>query len=386
MHLGQQGHGQFDHLLHALLEQLGGALRLLGGTLQQQLVVHLQDQPAAEVLPAQGLIHPHHGQLDDVRCRALDRGVHGGALAELADGALGGGKLGQVAPPAHEGNGIAVVLPVLCGGIHEALHPGILGEIPADELPGLLGGHAGVPRQAEAADAVDQAEVDCLGPGAQGGGHLRKGHVENLAGSAGMHILPGAEGLHQRRVAGEMGHQPQFDLAVIRIQQYPALPGQEGPADLLSLLGADGDILQIRFGGGNAPGGGGYLIKVGMHPALCVGQAKKALHIGGIQLGQLAVAQKRVDDFRGNVPQALQHLGGGGIAPLGLFAVGQLQLVEEHLAQLLGAVQVEGRGVAGGKHLLLCFFNILHIALAQFPQEGGVHREARLLHAEQGDG
>ena len=201
-----------------------------------------------------------------------------------------------------------------------------------------------------------------------------------------MHVLPGAEGLHQRRVAGKMGHQPQLNLAVVRVQQHPALPGQEGPADLLALLGADGDVLQIRLGGGNAPGGGGHLVKGGMHPALCVGQAKKALHIGGVQLGQLAVSQKRIDDFRGNVPQALQHLGGGGIAPLGLFAVGQLQLVEEHLAQLLGAVQVEGGGVAGGKHLLLCFFNILHIALAQFPQEGGVHREARLLHAEQGDG
>ncbi|CAN4017544.1 hypothetical protein AJOOGB_AJOOGB_04360, partial [Dysosmobacter welbionis] len=62
--------------------------------------------------------------------------------------------------------------------------------------------------------------------------------------------------------------------------------------------------------------------------------------IGGFQLGVLAILQHRPHDG-GLVPELFQHIGVGGPAGLGLFAMGQAQLAEEDLPQLLGGVDVE---------------------------------------------
>ena len=342
VHLRHQRNLQLNGVLHGFPQQNRRLLRLLRRAFQQQFVVHLQDQAALQPGLPQRPVDPDHGQLDDIRRRALDGGVHGGALAELADGGLGALQLRQVAPPAHQGLGVTPVRAFRRRLVHKALHARIGPEVLFNEGRGFLPADAGVPAQAEAADAVDQAEVHRLGPAAQLRRHPFRRHVEDLAGRAGVDILAFAEGVDQRRVPGEMRHQPQLDLAVVRVQQHPALPGQEGAADLPALLRAHGDILQVRLRGGDPPGGGGGLVKGGMHPALSVHQGQQALHIGAVQLHQLAVAQQGLDDLRRDGPQLLQHLHRGGIAAGGLLAVGQLQLLKEHLAQLLGAVQVEG--------------------------------------------
>ena len=66
----------------------------------------------------------------------------------------------------------------------------------------------------------------------------------------------------------------------------------------------------------------------------------QAVHVGGFQLGELAVVQNGLDDGV-LAPQLLQHLGVGGVARLGLFHRRQPQLFKEDLAQLLGGVDVE---------------------------------------------
>ena len=383
MHLGGQGHGEGHHLLHAFSQKRRGALRLLWRALDEQLVVHLQNQRGLHVLPAQGLVHAHHGQLDDVRGCALDGGVHGRPAAKLPNDVAGGSQFRQIAPPPQQGFRVAPLLAQPHRFVHEALHAGILGEVPGNELLGLLLGDAGVSRQPKTADAVNQPEVHRLGPAAQGGSHLRKGHVEDLAGGAGVDVLPRAEGLHQGLVPGEVRHEPQLNLAVVRVQEHPALSRHKGPANLPALGGAHGNVLQIRLAGGDAPGGRGHLVKGGMDAPLGAHQAQQALDIGAVELGELAVAQQRVDDLRGNVPEILQHLRGGGIALLGLFPVGQLQTVKEHLPQLLGAVQVEVPHPRRLIHLLPAGLNLGGVALAQGAQGVPVYGEARLLHAEE---
>ena len=64
------------------------------------------------------------------------------------------------------------------------------------------------------------------------------------------------EGLLQRGDVGDMGEDAQFDLGVVEADQDAALGGHEGLADAAAFLGADGDVLQVRVGRGQAPGVG----------------------------------------------------------------------------------------------------------------------------------
>ena len=72
-------------MLHAVAQQLRHAPGLILRGFDEQFVVHLQYQPRLEAALTQRIVHAHHGQLDDIGRRALHGGVHGGALAELAD-------------------------------------------------------------------------------------------------------------------------------------------------------------------------------------------------------------------------------------------------------------------------------------------------------------
>jgi len=55
---------------------------------------------------------------------------------------------------------------------------------------------------------------------------------------------------------GDMRENPQLDLAVVGRDQQVAGLGDEGFANAAALLGAHRDILQVRVGRGDAPGGG----------------------------------------------------------------------------------------------------------------------------------
>ena len=105
-----------------------------------------------------------------------------------------------------------------------------------------------------------------------------------------MNVLPRAEGFYQRVVAGEVRHQAELNLAVIRVQQYPARTRQERLTDFLALLRADGDVLQIRLAGRDAPGGGGDLVEGGVYAPGRVRQAQQTLDVSRIELRQLPIA------------------------------------------------------------------------------------------------
>ena len=121
-----------------------------------------------------------------------------------------------------------------------------------------------------------------------------------------------------------------------------------------------------------------------MHSAVRPDDLQKPLHIGAVQLLVGAVLQN-VLHHRAVASQALQGLGVGGVAALGLFAGRQAHLFKQSLRQLLGAVQVKGvahRLVDGGQGLVQLRFQ----QGAEGFQALFVHRHADALHVRQHPG
>ena len=121
-------------------------------------------------------------------------------------------------------------------------------------------------------------------------------------------------------------------------------PGRrdEGRADLAAQFRLDGNILQIRIGGRQAPGSRAYLVERGVDTPLRIGQQRQGVNVVGLELGQLPVLQHLARDLV-MLRQLFQHIHGGRnhLAPPILDGLGQVHFVEQHIAQLLGRIDVE---------------------------------------------
>ena len=133
--------------LHFLLEQVHCGFLLGFGRLEDELVVHLQNQAAFQPLTQQAVAHAHHGDLDDIRRRALDGRVHRHPLAERADVEIAALQLGQRAPPSEQGGYIALLFGRSLDVIHILFYTRIGGQIGADEFGGLFARHADILRK-----------------------------------------------------------------------------------------------------------------------------------------------------------------------------------------------------------------------------------------------
>ncbi len=157
-------------------------------------------------------------------------------------------------------------------------------------MPKLVG-------QAEAGNAVNNAEIDRLGAAAHFGGHVLDRHAENFRRRHGVNIQIVGKGLLQFRDIGDMRQQPQFDLAVIGADQLAALGRDEGLADAAAFFGAHRDVLQIGIGGGQPPGRGRRHGVGGMNPPrLGIDVAGQRVGIGAAQFGQAAPLQHFLGD------------------------------------------------------------------------------------------
>ena len=124
-------------------------------------------------------------------------------------------------------------------------------------------------REAEGGDAVHDAEVRRLGAAALLARHLGQGDAVDLRRRGGMDVIPVAERLHEVPVLAEVRHDAELDLRVVRGHDHALRrPRDEGLADLLSAFGADGDVLQVRVGAGQAAGGRKRLIERRMDTAV----------------------------------------------------------------------------------------------------------------------
>ncbi len=167
-----------------------------------------------------------------------------------------------------------------------------------------------------------------------------------------MQVLAAGEGFEQGLVLGEVGHDAQLDLGVVGGEQrLVPLADDEGAADHPALLGADGDVLQVRVLRGEAAGGGDHLVEGGVDAALRGDRLEQALD-GGAQLGLVAVAEQDDRQFVGGLAgQPGERVGVGGVPGLDLLGLGERQLAEEDLLQLLGRAEVER--APGGRVRLL---------------------------------
>ena len=206
-------------------------------------------------------------------------------------------------------------------------------------------------------------------------------HPEHLGGGDGVEVPAGAEGLDHLLVPGHVGQEPQLDLGVVRVHQGHPRPGHEHLPQLRPQGGADGDVLEVGLGGAEAAGGGDGVLEAGVDAPVVGDHLAQAVHIGGLQFGELAVVQDLLDDGV-LAPELVQHLRVGGVARLGLLHRGQAQLVKEDAAQLLGGVDVEllpGQLVDGGLHLV----DALGEHLPELDQGPPVHQHPDLLHLGQ---
>ena len=79
-----------------------------------------------------------------------------------------------------------------------------------------------------------------------------------------------------------MGQDAQLDLGVIGREKLPSPARDKGFSDLASLLGADGDILQVRVAAAQPAGCGHGLVERGVDaPGLRVNQLQECIGVGG---------------------------------------------------------------------------------------------------------
>ena len=143
-----------------------------------------------------------------------------------------------------------------------------------------------------------------------------------------------------------MGHQPQFDLAVIgRKQQVIVVRGDERLADAAAHVVADGDVLQIGIRRRKASRGRHGLVERGVDaPRRAVDQLGQRLDIGRKQFLHAPVFEDQIDDpvFAGEQLEVV--LVGAELLGLGhLGLLGNAHFPEKHLAQLARRVDVQVR-------------------------------------------
>src|SRR5260370_42689450 len=128
-----QGHPQSCGLLHMASYQFASDFLLAGGHLKYKLVMHLQDHAGRKTALLERARDPDHGQLDQVRRRALQRGVGGGALTEGADIEVAILELRDVAPSSEQGLDITALPPLGDGSIDPTPPAGAAGEVPLNQ-------------------------------------------------------------------------------------------------------------------------------------------------------------------------------------------------------------------------------------------------------------
>ena len=186
----------------------------------------------------------------------------------------------------------------------------------------------------EGAEAVDDPVVDHLGLAAHADVELVGREVEDGARGLGVDVLAAQEDVAQDLLVGDVGQDPQLDLVVVHAQQDVAGLGDEAGADLAAGLGADRDVLEVRVDAAQAPGRGGRLLERRVQAAVVADPVRERVEVGLGELGQLAEALDLGDD-RVLVADRLQHLGVGAEAGLAAALAAELELLEEHRAELL---------------------------------------------------
>ena len=343
--------------------------------------MHLQQHAGIQLLFRKRGRQADHRTADDIGRRTLNRRIDGGALGTAAQARVFRSNLADMHPAPEQGFDIAMFAREGLGLFHVIANARKTLKIFLDVLIGLTARDAELIGKAEGGDAVDDAEIDRLGPAADFGRHALDRHTKNLRRGHGMNVEPIGKGVTQCLDTRDMGKQPQFDLAVIGADQQMPLLGDESGADAAAFFGADRDVLQIGIGRGQTPGRGGRHRVRGMNaPGLRIDVTRQGIGIGAAQFRQLAPVQHLFGDVMALGRQILQHIGiGGPGARLGFTPAGQREFSKQHIAQLPGRADVE----LFARELVDIAFERSHLnreIMREFLQHPGVDGNAGLFH------
>ena len=329
-------------------------------------------------------INADHGQLDQVGGGALQRRIDGGALGKPAHIGVLAQDVGNGTNAAEQRRHLLIAAGSFECLVNEAAHALVAFEIGVDVCLGFLGVNPQSLREPEGRESVHDAEVHHLGAAAMLGLHHQRRNAEDLRGGEGVDVVAAAEGVDQQRVVGEMRQQAELDLRIVGGEQHAAGLGDEGGANFAAEFGADGNVLQVRVLRRQPAGGGIRRVEGGVQAARAVVEQQwQRVHVSGFQLGELPVFQHQARDFvLGG--QAFEHVHGGGDSfPFAVFhRLGQVELVEQNVAKLLGRVDVEflsGKLVDLPRHRLAIAIQ----PLGHGGQHVAINLHAGIFHARQ---
>ncbi len=311
--------------------------------LTDQFVVDLHHDTRGAPLGLDRPLQRNHRQLDQIGSRTLHRRVDRLTFSAAFARTAATGDFGQVDSAPEHGFDITLGARRGAGFVHVALDPGKALEIAIDV--GRCGAalDAQALGEAESAHAVDQAEIDRLGITPLLGGDRLRRHRKNLAGGGAMNIHALFERTQQAGILADVRHDAQLDLRIIGTDD--AVPGRrdEGLANAAPFDGTDRDVLQIGVVAGQ-PSGHRNRLGIGrVDPAGCrVHHQRQFIGVSALQLGQRTVLEQpgRQRIVGGQFGQHL--LVGRRRAGGGFLLHGQAELLEQHIADLLGRAHVEG--------------------------------------------
>ncbi len=288
--IDDQGNGEFRSFGHRSSHLVGEGLGEGLAHLKDELIVNLEDHGRALAIEQRIAGDGDHCTLDDVGSAPLHRRVDRRSLRRLPALRLAGLEVGKIQAPTEKGLDIAPLVRAPAGFFHVSAHAGITLEVAFDVALGLLAGDRKLARKAEGAHPVNEAKVDRFGGAALLWADLAERHAEDFSGGGAVHVLALAEGGEQALIAREVGHDPQFDLRIIRREQQIAWGRDEGAADAAALLGAHRDVLKVRIRAREPARARDRLVELGVDATgVRIDELDQAVGVGALELGELPV-------------------------------------------------------------------------------------------------
>ena len=137
-----------------------------------------------------------------------------------------------------------------------------------------------------------------------------------------------------------MRKQPQLYLTVVGIDKDISLRCNEHLADMAAELLAYGYVLKIRVGARQSAGRGDGHLELGSYPAVRIDELQKPVGICALELCEHAVIENHVN-YRVLAAQLFKNVGICAPAGFRFFAGREHELIEKHLAELLGRIDVK---------------------------------------------
>ena len=132
------------------------------------------------------------------------------------------------------------------GAIHVITNPRVALEVHIDIAPSFAAIQMKLSRQTEGRHTVNQTKIDGLGFATLLRGNTVECHAKDFRRGGAVHIEVFPESGEQSRIFGEVRHDPQFNLRIVRCNDAVSLRGNKSLANAPTFLGADRDVLKVR--------------------------------------------------------------------------------------------------------------------------------------------